>query len=150
MSDKTVIGTTIDSTTGKQLSLYIDTNADSVVTTENMIHRPPSPDSCIICFDTSGDLVRSNTLVISECGCSYLVHKKCLHDWMRKKEGDPACITCNTECIVIHDYEEEDQLARLEMQEEREDRNKRLCIGFFYAVVVLVILWIMIIVAARY
>ena len=150
MSDKTVIGTTIDSTSGKQLSLYIDTDAANVIDTESMIHRPPSPESCIICFDVAGDLVKSNTLVMSECGCSYLVHKRCLHDWMRKKEGNPACITCNTECIVIHDYEEEDRLARLEMEEEQENRHKRLCIGFFYGMVVFVILWVMIIVGAKY
>ena len=86
MSDNTVIGTTIDSTSGKQLSLYIDTDATSVITTERIIHRPPSPESCIICFDVAGDLVKSNTLVMSESGCSYLVHKKCLHDRIMKKE----------------------------------------------------------------
>ena len=81
MGDKTVIGTTMDATSGKQLSLYIDTDVDNMITTERSIHRPPSPDSCIICFDTSGILVRNNTLIMSECGCSYLIHKKCLHDW---------------------------------------------------------------------
>ncbi len=130
------------------VSLHIDIeNIGSVVSTTHVQHRPPSPDSCIICFDTSGVLVQGSSLIISECACNYLVHEQCLHDWMIKKQGLPACIACNTECFLKSELEAADEEARQIMQQANiEQRNKRICSKIGYVIILFAILWILIIV----
>ena len=137
---------------GKQSSLNIDiNNIESIATINSIIQRPPTPDACIICFDTCGELVDGSSLVITECGCKYVVHEECFYDWMRKKQGLPACIACNTECFLKQELETQDEEARRIIQRENSRlRTKKICTTIGYIVMVFCILYIMIIILSEY
>lgn len=133
-------------------SLHIDiNNIGSVVSTNPVVQRPPTPDACIICFETCGNLVDGSSLVITECGCKYVVHEECFYDWMRKKQGLPACIACNTECFLKRELELQDEEARRAMQSRNNRvRHKRLCYTFAYTVLFFIILWFLIVMVSQY
>ena len=135
-----------------RVSLNIDiNNIESVISTNTVIQRPPSPDACIICFDTCGELVQGSSLVITECGCKYVVHEECFYDWMRKKQGLPACIACNTDCFLKRELEMQDEAARRIIQRENSRvRTKRLCVTIGYTILFFFILWLLIIMVSEY
>ena len=135
-----------------RVSLHIDiNNIESVVATRPVIPRPPSPDTCIICFDGGGELVDGSSLVITECGCKYVVHEECFYDWMRKKQGLPACIACNTQCFLKQELEMQDEAARQIIQRENSRlRTKRLCATIGYTIVAFTVLYIMIVLMTEY
>ena len=159
MNENTLIGENVrveKNSLYNPVSLHIDiNNVNSVVSTYSQIQRPPTPDSCIICFDVCGDLVEGSTLLMPTCGCKYLVHKRCLLDWMYKKEGEPACITCNSKCqiqetVMIQEIiERREREAEVEIAdhniESAEQRISRLCKTFALLIIFLTVCWILII-----
>jgi len=90
-------------------------------------------------------MVKGTDLIISECGCNYDVHKDCMMDWLNKKNGDPACITCNSVAFLREELELEDRAARIalnaELNQALDNERKRL----FYKMFVIIICGIIII-----
>lgn len=55
-------------------------------------------DQCIICYDTNnGALCKGTDLFNSSCKCKYMVHKQCIHEWIKVKNTTSCyCICCNS------------------------------------------------------
>jgi hypothetical protein len=59
---------------------------------------------CIICLDdyytNDNRLNRGNEVFVSECDCNYLVHSKCIAEWINIKGSEQVCINCNSNALL--------------------------------------------------
>lgn len=59
-------------------------------------------DQCIICYDTNNEaLCKGTDLFDSSCNCKYMVHKKCIQEWINMQNTTSCyCICCNSSATL--------------------------------------------------
>lgn len=146
MNENNCINIRIDN----RASFHIDiNNVGSAITTNPVIQGPATPDECIICFETCGDLVDGSSLVIPKCGCKYVIHEECFYEWIRKKQGFPVCIACNTNCFIKRELEIQNEEARRIQIENNRIRNIKICYTIGYTITFFIVLCFIIIILSK-
>lgn len=60
--------------------------------------------NCLICLDESetidNNLKKGTDVFLTNCDCVYLVHTKCIDEWISVKGNEQVCINCNIDATL--------------------------------------------------